>query len=135
MKRRTFIILAGAGAAAIAIPIAIRRHRHNSLAEPLGQPDFLGHICDDATVREIGAAYCARNRDEGQEDQLVSLLIATAEGDGHADRARVDSTRVLQKLDGAIRDDYAAGRVVTLKGWVLSLTEARQCALYSLSHQ
>ena len=139
MKRRKFIILAGVGAVAIAVPVAMRRRRHNSLAVPLGQPDFLGHICDETTVRQIGDAYCARNPDEREEDKLVSLLVATSAGDGHRAKdgvkSAVDSTRVLRQLDGAIRDDYAAGRVVTVKGWVLSVTEARQCALYSLSHQ
>lgn len=139
MKRRKFILLASVGAVAIAVPVAMRRRRHHSLAVPLGQPDFLGHICDEATVREIGNAYCARNPDEREEDKLVSLLIATSDGDAHRAKnpakSTIDSTRVLRQLDGAIRDDYAAGRVVTLKGWVLSVTEARQCALYSLSHQ
>jgi hypothetical protein len=135
MKRRTFIILAGAGAAAIAIPFAIRQRHHNTLAEPLGHPDFLGHICDDATVRDIGMAYRSRNPNEMQEDELVSMLIETAGEDKRRVKTAIDSTRVLEKLDGAIRDDYAAGRVVTVKGWILSLTEARQCALYSLSHQ
>lgn len=31
-----------------------------------------------------------------------------------------------------VRDDFAAGRTVVVLGWVLSVTEARQCALYSL---
>jgi hypothetical protein len=31
-----------------------------------------------------------------------------------------------------IRDDFAAGRTVLVDGWVLSVTEARQAALYSL---
>jgi hypothetical protein len=37
-------------------------------------------------------------------------------------RASVDS----------VRDDFAHGRTVLIDGWVLSLTEARQCALFSL---
>lgn len=32
-----------------------------------------------------------------------------------------------------VRDDFAAGRTVIVNGWVLSATEARQCALYSLA--
>lgn len=139
MKRRKFIVLAGVGVAAIVATVAMRRRHHNSLAGPLGQPDLLGHVCDESTVREIGEAYCARNPDERNEDKLVSLLIATSEGDGQPAKSpaksATDSTHVLRQLDGAIRDDFAAGRVVTVKGWVLSLTEARQCALYSLSHQ
>ena len=31
-----------------------------------------------------------------------------------------------------VRDDFAAGRTVVVLGWVLSVTEARQCALFSL---
>jgi hypothetical protein len=134
MKRRTFFILVGTGVAAVALPFAIRRHGQNPLAQPLGQPDLLGHVTDEATLREIGAAYCARNPDEQKEEHLVDLLIGTANDDVHAKHSPGDSGRILRQLDQAIRDDYAAGRVITLKGWVLSLTEARQCALYSLSH-
>ena len=31
-----------------------------------------------------------------------------------------------------VRRDFAEGRTVEVQGWVLSVTEARQCALYSL---
>ena len=32
-----------------------------------------------------------------------------------------------------VRNDFAAGRIVLVDGWVLSATEARQCALFSLA--
>jgi hypothetical protein len=35
-------------------------------------------------------------------------------------------------LDGLVRYDFAHGRTVVVDGWVLSVTEARQCALFSL---
>ncbi len=38
-----------------------------------------------------------------------------------------------KKIDERIRRDFAESRVVTPAGWVLSRTEARQCALYSLT--
>jgi hypothetical protein len=31
-----------------------------------------------------------------------------------------------------VRDDFAGGRTIVIDGWVLSVTEARQCALFSL---
>jgi hypothetical protein len=31
-----------------------------------------------------------------------------------------------------VRDDFARGRTIVVRGWVLSVTEARQCALFSL---
>jgi hypothetical protein len=112
MKRRTFIYLAGA--TALAVPFVRCHHYSSTLTRSLSQPDFLGHICDEATIRDIGAAYRVRTPDEAKEDKLVSLLLP-------------------QQLDVAIHNDYTTGKVVTVKGWVLSLTEARQCALYSLS--
>jgi hypothetical protein len=33
-----------------------------------------------------------------------------------------------------VRSDFAEGRTVVVHGWVLSVTEARQCALFSLLH-
>jgi hypothetical protein len=35
-------------------------------------------------------------------------------------------------VDTAVQRDFAAGRTVMLDGWVLAVTEARQCALFSL---
>jgi hypothetical protein len=38
-----------------------------------------------------------------------------------------------RSIEEQVRDDFAAGRTVVVSGWVLSETEARQCALFSLS--
>jgi hypothetical protein len=35
-------------------------------------------------------------------------------------------------ISSVIHDDFEKGRTVVLNGWILSLTEARQCALFSL---
>ena len=35
-------------------------------------------------------------------------------------------------VEDAVRADFAAGRVIVVRDWVLSVTEARQCALFSL---
>jgi hypothetical protein len=32
-----------------------------------------------------------------------------------------------------VRRDFTEGHTVEVQGWVLSITEARQCALYSLA--
>jgi hypothetical protein len=36
------------------------------------------------------------------------------------------------RLDQQVQDDFARGRTVNVNGWILSVTEARQCALYSM---
>jgi hypothetical protein len=37
-----------------------------------------------------------------------------------------------EQITGKIKADFAAGRTITLEGWVISITEARQCALNSI---
>jgi hypothetical protein len=40
----------------------------------------------------------------------------------------------LQKsIDDTVHEDFASGRTVVVDGWVLAVTEARQCALFSLA--
>ena len=61
------------------------------------------------SVREIGRRY----------REMIPAAALLAAGSWHAS---ADS----------VRDDFAAGRTVVIEGWVLSMTEARQCALFSL---
>lgn len=89
--------------------------RTDPRAKTLETPDFLSHICDGATLRQLGDAYRAQYPAEASQEKLIELLKPAV-------------------TDGAIRADYANGHIVTVKGWVLSRTEARQCALYSLDH-
>jgi hypothetical protein len=112
MNRSTFIFLTLAGTASVVLPSSGCRHE----PDPLAHPDFLSHVCDAATIARIGEAYRKQAPEEAQKDKLIGLL-----------QAGVDPRR--------IRAEYAAGNTVILKGWVLSLTEARQCALYSLLPQ
>ena len=80
------------------------------------QPDLLDILDDDDAVRAIGHAY--RRRFPAHDDaQTLGGMLAE-------ERAERLSTRV--------QADFAHGRTIQLNGWILSVTEARQCALYSL---
>ena len=133
MKRRTFVLLTVAGVAVIAAPFAIWRRHSYSLAKTLGEPQFLSYICDDKTIQDIGAAYRARTPDEASQDKLISLLLASGGSNHGQSNTEADDAHLIQQLDNAVREDYVAGKVLTINGWVLSLTEVRQCALYSIS--
>jgi len=76
-------------------------------------------------VRQIGMQYRA---EVPQEITAAALAEAIA-----SSRRRGFSRRHRRPIEEQIRRDFATGRVVVVGGWVLALTEARQCALYSLS--
>jgi hypothetical protein len=64
----------------------------------------------------LGRAYLRRYPDEASQGRLAGL---------------VPSDPVLRAR--RVRADFAAGRVVSLDGWVLSRTECRYCALHALA--
>ena len=44
-----------------------------------------------------------------------------------------DSLALQEKMQQKVRADFENGETLVIQGWVLSQTEARQCALYSLT--
>lgn len=78
-------------------------------------------------ISEIGWAYL-RLAPAENEVQLLSNRIFTD--------IRWDlllSGDVRQVIARRVREDFRKGRVVRLQGWVVSLTEARLCALVTLA--
>lgn len=123
MKRRNFLLLTTAGAIATITPFC-KTPRPSPTPTPtaLNTPDLLGAICDSQTIRKIGRDYRATTKNESRDDQLTDLL--TTGLDQNKDQ--------IQQLTTKIKADFDAGRTVTLEGYVISVTEARQCALYSI---
>ena len=70
-------------------------------------PEMLSSLADKKTLREIGDEYLKKYPTE--KNQLQDLI----------DRENV-------------QNDFSKGNIVVIKGWVLSVTEARQCALLTL---
>jgi hypothetical protein len=98
------------------------RTRHTGNPTPLNTPGLLAAICDSQTIRKIGTDYRATTSTESNEDQLTDLLATGLD----------PNKNQIQQLTTKINADFAAGRTVTLEGYVISITEARQCALYSI---
>ena len=116
MKRRNFVLLAGIGIAGAAIPTWYFKYRtpayYSELAEPLG----LAQIWDDSTIISMGNLYREKFPREDSENKLVRLLLQ-------------DSSSKQGSLGLKIPKSE---NVVILDGWILSKTEARQCALLSM---
>jgi hypothetical protein len=76
-------------------------------------------------VHQLGTDYRASTPSEDSAGALRAALSS-----GHGPRIPFIKSG---SLDDQIRDDFATGRTVVVDGWVLSLTEARQAALFSLT--
>ncbi|TDI68072.1 MAG: hypothetical protein E2O86_07985 [Bacteroidetes bacterium] len=124
MKRTNFILLTGVGISAIAIPTWYYKFNIPEYDQLLTEPELLSHIWDGTTIGEIGEIYRKQFSDENSERKLVKHL---------SDYESTESTTITEVLRQQITDDYNKGNTVMVDGWVLSRTEARQCALFSLT--
>lgn len=94
-----------------------------------GKPVFLSKVCDDATLRGLGEGWL-REHDGERDHAVLARYIYGVSDTSDAHHRESSSSRARVRM--AVRDDFAKGRTVILDGWVLSVTEARQCALFSI---
>ncbi|HET9486992.1 MAG TPA: hypothetical protein VFO54_06145, partial [Chryseosolibacter sp.] len=117
--RRSFILLSGLGISSIAVSI-ITFLGFDFFGDLDSRPESLSQICDDETLMILGQAYLKLYPDERNSELLMKELY----GD-FARRRRI-------KFKNSIKLDFHAGKTVILNGWILSVTEARQCALFNI---
>ena len=121
LNRRRFLQLTTAGVLASLTETACARDDDSNAPTEPALVEMLGA----ERVRQIGAQYRA---DVSQESTAAALREAIS-----SSRRRGFARTYLRSIEDQIRRDFSGGRVVVVGGWVLALTEARQCALYSLS--
>ena len=123
MQRRDFIHLTAYTAIALTLPFA----DSCTLSSPdkdLDQPSFFSHLVDLKAIKEAGKDYLKQFPDEDNRTKLSQLLL----GADH-----LTGKKSIQKLlDDRVEKDFKAGKTVEASGWLLSITEARQCALYAI---
>jgi hypothetical protein len=86
---------------------------------------------DAAAAAVVGRAYLERAPEEAEVQVLVDRIANDARA---ALRARAsDRDGLLRALAERHAADFDAGRLVTVRGWLVSLTEARLCALAALA--
>lgn len=95
-------------------------------ASALERPELLTMLGSER-VRELGTRYRAATPNENTASSLRAAISKTAPR-----TLRLPWTPRGSIAD-QIQDDFASGRTVLVDGWVLSVTEARQCALVSLA--
>lgn len=123
MNRRNFIFLAGALTASVGIPTWYYQYRTPEYDPMLAEPESLAYIWDENTMLEIGKKYLSEHPDEKSERKLVKSLLK---------KTTSNQQELIESLQQLTREDYVQDHIVMVDGWLLSVSEARQCALYSL---
>ena len=91
-------------------------------SDPVTRPESLSLIMGDNELRAVGERYRKDFPEEAKEEALLEKLLGK-------DRELPTGT---DDFAIRVREDFKAGRVVILDGWVMAVTEARQCALFSI---
>jgi hypothetical protein len=133
MERRKFIALTAIGSTATVFTSLRCNPRQSSNYAALEKPEQLSLICDEQTIREIGMTYRLQRPEENETRKLENLL--SADSAGYPLPAVADDQKIRALLSGKVAADFAKSNTVVIKGWILSVTEARQCALFALHNQ
>lgn len=130
MIRRSFIGKASIAAAVVVTGGIIKWRFFAPRKLALAFPLMLSAFCDEATLRELGRKYLAQVPAEGSAGILLSRLEVggAARGAGASDAIEGASEAACQA-----EQDFQAKKILVIDGWVISRTEARQCALLALS--
>jgi hypothetical protein len=128
MQRRSFIKLT----LTTTLAVAYQACNHEKLkgSKPFYYPQVLMACTDERSMNDIGKAYLQRTSGEQTEK---SLLAALYKDDTTGNLAtNTDESVIQQHLSSRIKADFNNKRTIVLEGWVLSITEARQCGLFYL---
>ena len=117
LDRRRFLQLTALGVIGSATEIACARDTAATLAHPQ-----LVEMLGADRVRQLGERYRAATPGEDSAEKLHDAI--SRGGDFHLFRTSIDDQ---------INDDFKNGHTVIVDGWILSVTEARQAALFSLT--
>lgn len=124
MNRRNFVLLGACGIAAISIPTSCSYFGDVEYDPLLAHPQSLSLIWENESIKAIGNKYRTQVPEEKNVRSLVNLLMEDISG---------NKPLLTESLEQKIKTDFKTKKTVMVNGWVLSVSEARQCALYSLT--
>lgn len=131
MERRTFCELTSLVVTSTFLPLMGCSGSDPSLYSKLSLPTTMAIINDSTTIIEVGIAYLKQVPGENDPESLADRLLIGSNGE--VVPKTTDSLALQKIMSEKIQSDFDNGKIVVVRGWVLSRTEARQCALYSLT--
>lgn len=133
MTRRAFVLSVLGTAAAFFLSQIGCREKVSSKTTVLFMPAFLSLIIDENAIRKIGQAYISFAPNQTTESFLISKLMSDQNGKPLS--RTLSASNISLALRKKIEQDFIKGQYLFVDGWVLSETEAQQCALFSLSQK
>lgn len=119
MDRRNFIITSSGTLVYLVFPLISCTSSDKDLIRVITPPLSMSSILDSTTITQLGKSYLEKYPAENSVSQLVDLIIK-------------ETGSNPDELQEKIKQDFREHNTVILQGWLLSITEARQCALFSL---
>ncbi len=126
MKRRTFII--SSAALIISAPLASYLWFSENKLSILKKPETLLSICNEDELFKIGRKYISLHPLENSKDILINKLMTAT---NNIKKSNIEST--LNFMLKRIENDFKNKEYINIEGWVISITEARQCALFAIT--
>lgn len=123
MKRKSFLVLSGVGFLALSVGGYFGLRSYRNRRGILYRPESLSAFCDDTSLCAMGKEYLQIHPEEKDVKTLMGLMGASFYAQEATIRAR---------LRDNIKYDFESDRALVLDGWVVSRTEGRQCALFTL---
>lgn len=125
MKRSHFILLSAAGITALGGTYWYLNFYDPENPKTLDTPQELSHIWDATMIKAMGQAYRMQVPMEDNKHLLEELLLSNES----------DQLLAIDALKKSVTIDFKTGNTIILDGWILAQTEARQCALFSITSQ
>lgn len=130
MLRRNFIVLSTFAAAAVSLPLLKCTSADPELDKKLAIPEILSQLIDENSIKDIGKKYGSSNPNDYSEKSLEQELKKGIEGKSVTSGTPLNE--IYSILDKNIQNDFESANTLVISRWVLSSTEVRQCALFSL---
>lgn len=128
MRRDTFILLSTATAITVLLPLKSCSAKPN-IENIIARPYSLTLIMSSTLINQIGKKYNELVLNEANKNVLLDKLSDEKYLKKYTSS---DITRIQNILKQKILKDYENDNTIILEGWILSKTEARQCALSAL---
>ena len=131
MNRRTFIYTGIAVATGLGLSGLFLWNKESKWKkQPFLYPFILSDFLDEESLRAIGKSYIVQRPVENSKSTLMNAIRNGMPADQFETN---DIEKQAMEIEKNVEMDFKADKLIVIKGWIMSETEARQCALLSLS--